>query len=834
MTRPTDGADGAHRGWLRGWRRVPGHPVFPLVAEGFLSRLSFGIISLALPLYALQLGMSVAQIGVLLSLNLVVALVLKPLMGGVADRVGLKRSLVAAIGLRSVVSLLFVFASSPWHLFAIRGLHGVSIALRDPATYALVAEAGGKRQIASSFAWYQTSKTLAGSVGRAIAGVVLSLAGGFPLTFAVAFALSVLPLLIVAFRVREPVDPPAEMAPDVTLAAGLDDDPRPAPSPARAPIVPFAMVGFLITGSAYLFTALFPVFATEYAGLSPAAVGFIYVVGSLMALTGPVWGWLADRTSFGLVLSLRSFANVASSVVYLVAPNLGGVAVGKALDDTGKAAFRPAWGAMMAHAASHDRSRRARIMAWLGVGEDAGEVAGPIIAGLVWTAWGIPALLGIRIAAAVAAEVATGFVTRRYGEANMKRTRKSRRQAGRVIGYDDREGSAGDPAPSEAATGTLDDRLVESQLVGGPLVDGRLVAHRQALGFGPASLWDEQSVAGGLGLDAPATGRASPGRHRASPLRPEDQPAADADRQVLANRLDDLASRARELEDLVTSHRRSVDDDRIEVANLARRHDRLVSLVEDALPGLVTDAVKTALEAQSAALLDSLSRAERVRSETEAMGAAVQASAERMLEDLYRRDQEVESRATSHRRRLEEEAMTAVAEMLDRGKEDVTRSVTGGLAPVVHEAVRAAMERYAADWRAGEAEMASRLRAEAEVQQANQRQSFEQMMAVRARELDDRAYAHELAHEEERRAVAQLRDQVTRLVTEAVPAMVDGALEEQAAAYRVALEELRSARARSLPASNGRSGPPSPLSAVDVVGAAPTAGVSRHEKQAPE
>ena len=122
------------------------------------------------------------------------------------------------------------------------------------------------------------------------------------------------------------------------------------------PIAPFATVGFLITGSAYLFTALFPVFATEYVGLSPAAVGAIYVLGSLLALTGPIWGWLADRLSFRLVLSMRSFANVASSVVYLVSPTLAGVAVGKALDDTGKAAFRPAWGAMMAHVASHDRS----------------------------------------------------------------------------------------------------------------------------------------------------------------------------------------------------------------------------------------------------------------------------------------------------------------------------------------------------------------------------------------------------------------------------------------------------------------------------------------------
>jgi MFS family permease len=142
-------------------------------------------------------------------------------------------------------------------------------------------------------------------------------------------------------------------------------------------LVPFASIGFLITGSAYLMANLFPLFATEYVGLSPAAVGAVYALGAVLALSGPLWGWLADRFNHHLVLSFHSAANVGSSVLYLVAPNFGGVAAGKALDDAGKTAFRPAWGALMANVAHQDRARRARVMAWLSMGEDAGEVAGP-------------------------------------------------------------------------------------------------------------------------------------------------------------------------------------------------------------------------------------------------------------------------------------------------------------------------------------------------------------------------------------------------------------------------------------------------------------------------
>jgi hypothetical protein len=44
-------------------------------------------------------------------------------------------------------------------------------------------------------------------------------------------------------------------------------------------------------------------------------------------------------------------------------------------------------------------------MGWLGAAEDAGSVAGPVLAGLVWGAWGVPALLGCRIALALLTEL---------------------------------------------------------------------------------------------------------------------------------------------------------------------------------------------------------------------------------------------------------------------------------------------------------------------------------------------------------------------------------------------------------------------------------------------
>jgi MFS family permease len=379
-----------------------------IVGEGFFSRLAFGLISFALPLYAYRLGLSLTAIGFLLSLNLVVALALKPVMGAAADRFGRKLSFTTAIVLRSVVSLLLVFATLPWHLFATRSLHGVSISLRDPAANTLIAEHGGKKAVASAFAWYQTAKSLAGILGKSAAGILLAVsASSFSLVFAVAFVLSLLPVVLVVRYVSEPTAEPV-----VEQVPGAAREPRPAVRPS---LIPFAGLGFLISGTAYMLSNLFPILAIEYAGLSEAQAGLVYSLTAVVVLAGPVFGWLSDNVSRKLVLSLRSAANVLSSVIYLVAPNFAGMAVGRAVDDLGKAAFRPAWGALMAHVSGFDRKRRARTMGYLSSGEDAGEVAGPIAAGILWSTWGVPALLGVRIAVAIVTELYTIALARSLG-----------------------------------------------------------------------------------------------------------------------------------------------------------------------------------------------------------------------------------------------------------------------------------------------------------------------------------------------------------------------------------------------------------------------------------
>jgi MFS family permease len=381
-----------------------------IIAEGFLTRLSFGVISFALPLYARHLGMSFTEIGLLFSLNALIEQAMKPLAGRAADRFGLKRSFTLAIAIRSLIALLLVFASSPLHLYAIRSLHGLSESLRDPSVNALIANNGRHATIASSFAWYSTAKTVAGSLGKAATGIILALtAYNYSGAFLIAFFLSFLPLYFVARFVR---DTAVFESAEVDGEGGTQQPGPDAGSPglprgdSLKELFPFVTLGFLIASTAHMLHNLFPVLALEYAGLDAAQTSIIYALAiPFVLITGPLFGWVSDNVSRKLVLMVRGFSNIFSSIIYVVFPTFLGIAVGKIADDVGKAAFRPAWGALMSYVSSFDRRSRARTMGYLSFGEGAGEIAGPILAGLLWGLWGLPAVLLVRIILALASEV---------------------------------------------------------------------------------------------------------------------------------------------------------------------------------------------------------------------------------------------------------------------------------------------------------------------------------------------------------------------------------------------------------------------------------------------
>ncbi len=403
-------------------RAVRANPTVAAVsAEGFLTRLGFSMVSFALPLYALSLGMGIAEVGLLYALRTATVIVVKPVMGWAADRFGRKRTLVAAVALRCLIGLLFAFAGRPWHLYALRILHGTMTAARDPSATALIAEHGDKRKMASAFAWNTTARELGRSFGYGVAGLLLQATGSYRLIFLVAFFTSCAALVTVIRYVRESHEAQA----------------RPVAEPAESPrrqrswapqggLLPYATFGLMVAGSAEMMRGLFPVIATQYAHLTEGEAGLAASASSVAILVaGPLFGWLSDNVSRKLALGARSFANTFSSLMYIFFPTFGGFLVARMLDDTGKAAFRPTWGAILAEVSDADPARRASTMSFIDTASTVGEGLGPLVAGLLITGFGVPVMLGVRAALAVVTEIQAVRV--------FKKKRPARKDHGPVI-----------------------------------------------------------------------------------------------------------------------------------------------------------------------------------------------------------------------------------------------------------------------------------------------------------------------------------------------------------------------------------------------------------------
>lgn len=237
-------------------------------------------------------------------------------------------------------------------------------------------------------------------------GVLLAATGGdFRVLWLVVIALAVVPLPVAAWV---PPDAAMDDAGDVPARAAT----QPA-APARLwgdrRLRAIALLGLFAGTTAHMTHGLFQVYAVQVGGLNAGQVGLIYsaAIATLLVL-GPAAGYAADRFGTDRLAGARGLANAVSSVVYLVAPSFAGLLAGRLVDEAGKAAFRPTWGALLATAARTDARRGGKIAAGLDTALSLGEALGPILAGLLWQWWGVAAFLLVRAALGLGVELLLG------------------------------------------------------------------------------------------------------------------------------------------------------------------------------------------------------------------------------------------------------------------------------------------------------------------------------------------------------------------------------------------------------------------------------------------
>ncbi len=356
---------------------------YKIITLGFVAFVtSFGahVVAVNLPVYAKQVHIGLAMIGLLIAVYDFAEILAKPIFGFVADRRGMKTTMLAGIAVFSLASLAFLFVN-PRLLLLIRLLQGLGAAALSIVSAALVAE------------YYPTIRGKAFGVYNAFkgAGYVLSpLIGGaivwrfdFRMIFLVSFATGA-----VAFLMSLALPKPER---EVGLKDDDDDDfsvKQFAAAFRERALLPWYLIIVVNMFFVGILFGFLPVYVNSL-GYNQLANGLI--VGAVTIsylLIQPVAGHLADKFDpikvilVGLVLSAAGVLLVpfTTGALLVAVGIIGGIGVGTVWTNTD---------AMVSNLA--DKGRMAATLGAAGSFKELGDMLGPLLIGLLAQALGLKA-----------------------------------------------------------------------------------------------------------------------------------------------------------------------------------------------------------------------------------------------------------------------------------------------------------------------------------------------------------------------------------------------------------------------------------------------------------
>jgi MFS transporter, DHA1 family, tetracycline resistance protein len=352
----------------------------PLLAAGFVTAFGAHAIAATLGTYAAGRHASLVELGVLLALYDGAEVLLKPIFGALADRVGARPILLGGLLAFAAASAVYVAAGQPDALAATRLAQGAAAAAFSPAASALVARLSPDRQHGRWFGSYGAWKGLGYTLGPLLGGALVTV-GGFPLLYA---TLTGLALAVAGWAAATvPAAPPVPRARETLL--GLARRLR-QPCFVQPTVALAAATAALSVGVGFL-----PVRGAT-AGLSPLATGAaVSLLAASAALVQPRAGRAYDTgrlsgtagTAGGLTLAAAGFA-IAALLPGPAALSIAALTIG-----IGTGIITPLGFAALAAAAPP--GRLGQTMGAAEVGRELGDAGGPLLVGAI----AAPAGLGL-------------------------------------------------------------------------------------------------------------------------------------------------------------------------------------------------------------------------------------------------------------------------------------------------------------------------------------------------------------------------------------------------------------------------------------------------------
>ncbi|KPH21141.1 MFS transporter [Rhodococcus sp. ADH] len=341
--------------------------MWPLCAAGFTTAFGAHAVAANLAFDLDDMANSLLYLGLLLALYDGAEVLLKPVFGTLADKIGAKPVLIGGLIGFAAASVLFVLVADTNWLWLARLGQGAAASAFSPAASSLVARLTPKERRGSAFGTYGFYKSLGYTLGPLLGGAVMWV-GDLRLLFGVMAVLAsgVAIWAQAAVPALEPLPRSRQTVAD--LARRLSDHRflRPTAALAAATAALSVGVGFLpVSGAA--------------AGLGPVATGAaVSVLALCAAITQPRAGRALDAGRIsGTVGVAAGLTLTAVGLACAMIPGLAGVLTAGVAIGVGTGIITPL--AFASLASSTPEERMGQTMGAAELGRELGDAGGPLL-----------------------------------------------------------------------------------------------------------------------------------------------------------------------------------------------------------------------------------------------------------------------------------------------------------------------------------------------------------------------------------------------------------------------------------------------------------------------
>jgi MFS family permease len=355
--------------------------VFPYLGASLcLALLGLGMVMPMLPLYSSGLGATGVWVGIILGSFSFSRMLLMPVFGWLSDRRGRKVLLATGLGACGVFSFAYLMGGNVASLVTVRLLHGGGAALIVPLVMAYVGDIVPRGEEGKWMGYLNTLMMVGMGAGPLLGGAVSDL-GGPRMVFIVMGA-----LYLVGFG---------------TILAFLPESNRSAVIKSSGSSLRkmgtsrlfwgLMLFWLLMEGSFGIVFAFLPIDGAQRLDLTGFQIGVLIAVNTgFLSLMQIFTGKLADRLDRRWLIAAGSLLHYVSMGLIVVSGSFWQLCIIMAASGVGMALAVPAVSALTIEEGR--RHGMGTANAWLSVGMSAGVATGPIIAGAVNDAAGLPAV----------------------------------------------------------------------------------------------------------------------------------------------------------------------------------------------------------------------------------------------------------------------------------------------------------------------------------------------------------------------------------------------------------------------------------------------------------